>query len=221
VSSGAVNSNLAGTYLLTYSVTDSDGNSATLTRSVIVSNGTSEVIVLQSRVSASADDAKERINGHVYLTSSDLELVLDSNALQTIGIRFSNLSIPANATIIKAYIQFQVDEIDLLSDILLNIVAQSTANAPGFTSTAYDISSRSKTNASVSWSPAAWSIIGEAGVDQRTSDLSAIVQEVVSETGWNSGNAMAFIFTGIGRRVAEAYDGDQAGAPLLYVEYLL
>ncbi|WP_372882585.1 DUF5011 domain-containing protein, partial [Psychromonas sp.] len=219
VFSGSVDTNTAGTYELTYSITDSDGNSASVTRNVIVSDGSSEVIVLQSRVSTGNDDAKERPGGKMYLTSSDLELVLDSNAMQTIGVRFTGLSIPENAFITNAYIQFQADEIDTLSDIQLNIVAHSTSNAPGFTTTNYDMSSRTKTNASVSWAPAAWSTIGEAGEAQRTPDLSAIVQEVVSETGWSSGNAMAFIFTGSGRRVAEAYEGDQAGAPLLHVEY--
>ncbi|WP_372882586.1 DUF5011 domain-containing protein [Psychromonas sp.] len=219
VISGTVDTNTAGSYVLTYSVTDSDGNSASATRNVIVSDGTSEVIVLQSRVSAGANDAKERINGKVYLGSTDLEMAFDNNSLQTIGVRFIDLSMPANAIIHKAYIQFQSDEIDTLSDIQLNIVAQSTSNAPEFTTADYNISSRTNTNVSVSWSPAAWSIIGEAGENQRTPDLSAIVQEIISETGWNSGNAMVFIFTGTGRRVAESYNGDRAGAPLLYVEY--
>ncbi|MFT6926893.1 MAG: hypothetical protein ACJAZP_002513, partial [Psychromonas sp.] len=213
-----VNTNVAATYSVTYSVTDSDGNSASLSRTVIVSDAPYEVIVLQSRVSASADDAKERA-GSVYLTSADLELVLDNNYLQIIGLRFRNLSIPENAIITRAYIQFQADETDFLLDTQLKIVAEKNNNAATFTSAAYNISSRAKTNASVSWSPAAWDTIGAAGEDQRSSDLTAIVQEIISETGWNSGNAMAFIFTGSGRRVAEAYDGDQAGAPLLYVEY--
>ena len=38
--------------------------------------------------------------------------------------------------------------------------------------------------------------------------------------GWSSGNALALIVTGTGERVAEAYEGDQAGAPLLHVEYI-
>jgi len=66
-----------------------------------------------------------------------------------------------------------------------------------------------------------WGSVGAAGTDQRTADLTSIVQEIVSRPGWNSGNAMAFIITGSDstKRVAEAYDGDAAGAPLLYVEY--
>jgi len=213
-----LDTNVAATYTVTYSVIDADGNSASISRTVIVRSQPSEVTVLQSRVSAGSDDAKERA-GSVYLTSSDLELVFDNNYLQIIGLRFSALSIPANAIITKAYIQFEADETDFLLDTQLNIVAEKNNNAAAFTSGSYNISSRSKTNVSVSWSPAAWGNVGAAGEDQRSSDLTAIVQEIVSETDWNSGNAMAFIFTGSGRRVAVSYEGDQAGAPLLHVEY--
>ena len=217
-STSNVDTSVVGIYQVTYSVTDSDGYSASASRSVIVSDETSEVTILQSRVSASIDDAEENPNGRMYLTSSDLDLVVDKQ-IQTVGIRFNALSIPANAIITKAYIQFKADETDLLLDTLLNIAAENTNNALSFDNTDYNISSRTKTNASVSWSPAAWSTTGAMGEDQRTSDLSVIVQEIISQTDWSSGNAIAFIFTGTGTRTAEAYDGDQAGAPLLYLEY--
>jgi hypothetical protein len=56
-------------------------------------------------------------------------------------------------------------------------------------------------------------------VEPKTPDLTAIVQEIVDRPGWASGNAMAFILQGIGRRTAVAYDQDSAKAPLLHVEY--
>ncbi len=215
-----VNTAVAGNYTVTYTVSDSNNNSASLTRSVIVSAGTAELSILQSRVSASADDAEEYADGAMYITSSDLELVVNKGRQQTIGVRFSNLSIPDNAVISKAYIQFKVDERSVESaQILIN--GERTANAPGFANIGYNISSRTKTNASVPWSPAAWGTVGVAGEEQRTADLSPIVQEIISETGWNSGSAMVFILSGSGTRVAEAYNGDQAGAPLLYIEYHL
>jgi len=177
-----------------------------------------ESYVLQRRVSTSTDDAEERVNGSMYIDSSDLELVSDHD-LQTVGIRFNNLTIPENAIISEAYIQFSVDETDFISDTLLNIAAESTGNAAGFDNTDYNISSRTKTKASASWAPDAWDTIGARGAEQRSPDLSAIVQEIVSETSWHSGNAMAFIFSGAGTRVADSYDGDQAGAALFYVKY--
>jgi hypothetical protein len=156
----------------------------------------------------------------MYLNSSDLELVYDPyfKSIQNVGIRFTGLSIPDNAVITKAYIQFKVDESSSEST-QLSIHGEESSSAAAFNTAAYNISSRTKTSASVSWSPTAWSSVGAAGETQRTPDLTSIVQEIVSQSGWQEGNAMAFIITGSGRRVAESYDGDHAGAPLLVVEY--
>ena len=71
----------------------------------------------------------------------------------------------------------------------------------------------------MAWSPLPWTTMGEAGPDQRTPDISQIIQEIVSRPDWSSGNSLAFIITGTGKRVAESYNGDQGGAPLLHVEF--
>jgi hypothetical protein len=101
----------------------------------------------------------------------------------------------------------------------LLIEGEDTDDAPGFTSTANDISSRTRTLADVSWSPAAWNTVGQAGADQRTPDISSVIQEIVERAGWSNGNSLVVIITGAGQRLAESYEGDQAGAPLLHVEY--
>ena len=71
----------------------------------------------------------------------------------------------------------------------------------------------------MTWSPVPWTTVGEAGADQRTPDLSSVIQEIVDRPGWSSGNSLVVIITGTGKRVAESYNGDQNGAPLLHVEY--
>ena len=73
----------------------------------------------------------------------------------------------------------------------------------------------------MSWAPPEWATVEEAGPAQRTVDLAPVVQEVVDRPGWAGGNALALIVTGSGRRVAESYNGDPSGAPLLYVEYVV
>ncbi|MGB5446978.1 MAG: right-handed parallel beta-helix repeat-containing protein [Psychromonas sp.] len=206
-----------GTYVLRLTGYDGELHSFDELSIMVVKNDKSELSILQSRVSASTDDAEERINGSIYIDSSDLELVVDKQ-VQTVGMRFTNLVIPDNAVITKAYIQFKADESSSES-AQFNIYGESTNNALAFDNTQYNISSRSKTNTFVMWEPAVWNVVGVEKEDQRTPDLSTIVQEIISATSWSSGNAMAFIFTGTGQRVAEAFDGDQAGAPLLYIEY--
>ncbi|MCA9361368.1 metallophosphoesterase [Candidatus Kaiserbacteria bacterium] len=168
------------------------------------------------RISASSDDAEEFLAGDIYLDSSDLELVTD-DAEQKVGLRFRNITIPPGSTVTNAYIQFKVDEASS-ENTVLTIKAEDTNNASTFAGNG-NISARTLTSASVNWVPPAWTTVGQAQTGQRTPNLSSVIQEVVSRSGWSSGNAIAFVITGSGTRVAEAYDGDSAGAPLLHIEY--
>ena len=170
-------------------------------------------------MTAQNDDAEENTSGVMYRGSSDLELVLDRDN-QIVGMRFSSLNIPQGATILNAYLQFKVDEASADSTTLF-LQGETVEDALSFASTRNDISSRPRTTAMVSWSPPAWTSVGEAGPDQRTPDLSPIIQEIVNRAGWTNGNSLVIIVTGTGKRVAESFDGDSAGAPLLHVEYVL
>ena len=64
-----------------------------------------------------------------------------------------------------------------------------------------------------------WNTEGAAGPAQRMSNLATLIQTIANQGTWNSGQALAVIITGTGKRVAEAYDGDTGGAPLLHIEY--
>jgi hypothetical protein len=175
---------------------------------------------LDIRVSSSSDDAEERVGGGISLTSSDLELVFDSGGDQVVGMRFNGINIPPNAIISNAYIQFQVDETNSVATSL-TIHGEDTDNAATFTSANWNISSRPMTDATVLWSPVGWTTTGAAGVAQQTPDISSIIQEIVKRSGWVQNNSLAIIISGTGERGAEAFDGDQAGAPLLHVEYMV
>ncbi len=161
-------------------------------------------ITFERRVVSGLDDVEQAASGKMSLASSDPELVTDGNTVQTVGLRFTGIAIPQGAVITNAYIQFQTDDVGSGATSLL-IRGEDSDDAAAFTNVTNNVSSRPKTDASVGWSPAAWTKVGEAGLAQRTSDLSAIVQEIVSRAGW-TGSAtddMAFIITGTGRRTAE------------------
>ena len=207
----------AGTYTLRLSASDGEFNiSDDIVITVAAPNpgGTTTVSV---KVMAAADDAEEFSSGSVDLGSTDIELVNDGSD-QKVGLRFNGLSIPQGAIIINATVQFKVDETGSTATNLA-IQAQAVDNAPAFTATSLNISSRAKTGASVAWQPAAWPTIGLAGADQRTPNIAPVIQEVVSRPGWTGGNSLVIVITGTGRRTAESYEGDAAGAALLTVEY--
>lgn len=171
------------------------------------------------RISARADDAEENSVGVVSLNSTDLEFVQDGSNVQTaIGLRFPTVQIPPGAKIVKAYVQFSTDE---TSSVPTNLVirGQAAVNAPTFTATKKNVSNRPKTIASVTWAPPAWSILDETSVNQRTPDLSSVIQEMIGLPGWVSGGSLVLIVTGAGKRVAEAVEGSPARAPLLHVEF--
>jgi len=207
----------AGTYTVTLSATDT-GNltSAPVTSSITV-NPAPILLILERRIATSTDDAEEFADSSMYLSSSDLELIHDTTD-QTVGMRWTGLTIPPGSTITAAYIQFGAKESQNVATAL-SLHAQAADNPPTFGSPLRNVSSRPVTSAATSWAPVAWNA-GETGPNQRTPDLSASIQEVVSRPGWASGNALVMIVTGTGHRTAWAYDGSSTLAPLLHVEYL-
>lgn len=175
-------------------------------------------VAVSVRVSASADDAEERVSiGAVNLVSTDMELVQDTS-VQVVGLRFANVQIPPGVRITKAHVQFATDETGSTATSVV-IRGQAAASASAFLAKARNVSARPRTTAAVSWAPAPWLVIGEAGAGQRTPDLSTIVQEVIGAAGWKAGGPIVLLVTGQGRRTAEAFDGDKALAPLLHVEF--
>ncbi|HSF17629.1 MAG TPA: metallophosphoesterase [Vicinamibacteria bacterium] len=205
----------SGNHVITASAVDGEGLRGEA--EVNLSVGDPAATIVEARIVSSSDDAEEDSSGLVALTSSDLELV-EGVTTQTVGVRFDGVDIPRDAAISRAYIQFQVDETGSAPTVLL-IEGESADHSFAFVETGGELSTRPRTVATVSWSPLAWTTVGEAGSGQRTPDLSPVIQEIVSRPGWSSGNALSVIFTGTGRRTAEAYDGLPNGAPLLHIEY--
>ena len=112
---------------------------------------------------------------------------------QFIGLRYV-LPVPKGAKIAKAYVEFTCDETKGgTQPVNLIIQGQLIANAPAFLSTANDISNRTtRTKAQVKWAVENWTTVA---AKSKTPDLSPILQELVNQTGWASGNAIVLIFS--------------------------
>jgi hypothetical protein len=179
------------------------------------------------------DDVEEYTdNGDKDSGSTDLEIVEEGGVddLQRVGLRFQNILIQPGAVIREAYIRFSVDETSITSDNRnpFNVTIQGEASAD---SSEFDyftnFSVRDRVNGvngtvnTVQWVLGAdgdpennsdplneyWT---ETHSEQRSPDLSAIIQEIIDQPGWEGGNALTLVLgsdSSRGERCAESYEG--------------
>ncbi|MGH9146693.1 MAG: PKD domain-containing protein, partial [Vicinamibacterales bacterium] len=207
-----------GVHSITASITDAGGKTSSQVIGLTIVGAPTGPTTVEVRVNTSADDGEESTSGSISLNSSDLELVLDSTN-QTVGMRFPVVAVPRYAVIGNAWIQFEADRTGSVATSL-TVQGQAADSASAFTTATANLSSRPKTTAAVAWSPVPWNSAGAAGPEQRTPNLSSVMQEIVNRPGWSSGNSLAIFITGTGQRAAQSYDGSSAGAPLLHVEFV-
>jgi hypothetical protein len=196
--------------------------------------GSTQVINLTTinrAVAVGTDDAEEYVPGGtgtigtMDLTSSDLEIMVDGDKNQMIGVRFQNMGIPKGSQIVSAKIQFSTkgDKAPILGNAY--IFAQDADNAATFDATSFNITSRTKLADSILWAGSTSSTWGTtaantAGPDQLSPELATLVQSIVNRSNWTSNNAMALFLHGSGVRNAWSFDGSNAAAPKLIVQYI-
>jgi hypothetical protein len=207
-----------GTHTLGAVATDTAGNTAPAAGITVAVANAGPASSQDVAIATSLDDVEERSNGRMWVATSDLDLVFDGNVSQTIGMRFTGINAPRGAQIVNAYVQFQTDEATTAPANLV-VRAQASDNAPAFTTTNFNVTSRPTTTASTTWVPAPWPSVGARGVDQRTPNLAPVLQQVVDRPGWLPGAALALIVSGSGSRVAEAFDG--TFAPVLHIDFVV
>jgi hypothetical protein len=187
------------------------------------------------RVSASSDDAEELVldfGTMQSLTSSDLEFPYEQNIAdgdhQLVGCRWAGIPIPQGATITEAWVQFSADSVGGAGqDAAVSLIVEGQLSPDGetFTSDAANISTRPKTTASVVWDVPEWTTVHAQGPEERTPDISGIIQEIVNQADW-AGQAIVLTFSdnpanpSQGYREPESFDGGGANdAPLLHIVY--
>ena len=157
-----------------------------------------------------------------------MELVhdrIDNGGSQLVGLTFRDIDTEPGQVISNAYIEFTCDEIiDATADTAdayFLIWGHLTPNSDGFIAS-FVISNRPKTEAKVPWEPDPWN---GGGQTIQTINIAPIIQELIDQEGWISGNAIEIIigedpdkpaFTGV--RCAESYEGSASDAPLLHIE---
>jgi hypothetical protein len=210
---------------------------------VLVLAGTNVVLgdsVLERSIAAGTDDAEEDLNpsklGEVDMASSDLEFPYEDAGKvdpQFVALRFTDIAIPVGSSITTAWVRFDVDETrdgTLPANVLIegelnpNPVGWPADTGPGN----FGISSRPRTIANVAWSIPNWTTTHEHGANQTTTNIAAVIQEIINQPGWASSNALVLIIRddpanpSAGSRCAESFEGAGANAaqiPMLHVEY--
>ncbi|MEZ6046601.1 MAG: hypothetical protein R3C11_13715 [Planctomycetaceae bacterium] len=164
----------------------------------------SVVMSIDQPISSATDDAEENDSGTVTRFHTELELgQYSSHRAQDVGLRFTDVQIPEDAIIRRAYIQFTASGTSTGTSQLI-ISGERTIASETFEGTSNSISTRQRTIQSVNWSPADWNVSGEQSGAQATSDLTPIIQELLALQGWSSDSPITFLIEGDGTRVARA-----------------
>ena len=161
--------------------------------------------------------------GQTDFRNVDLDMVNDIDGTLRgqvlVGVRIDNIDIPENATVTSAYLQFTATA-DNAGPVTFTIAGEASATAPSFVEEANNISDRTRTTATTTWSPPAWTA-GEAGTAQQTADVSAILNEIIA-LGWDEDtNAVVFIISGddtddpTQARIAESFGSSRTPAELV------
>ena len=175
-------------------------------------------VTLDVQIAASSDDAEQWASPPQKMTLNDTELDMINNAPkdQLIGLRFPNITVPYGATIDNAYIQYYSSSIDTGQTDLV-IQGEDTDNALTFTTTNQNISDRLLTTTAIQWDNVEiWDKLDSTFLSP---DISRVIQEITNRANWTSGNALAFIISGSGRRRAHAFDSNPLYAPTLHIEW--
>lgn len=171
---------------------------------------------VSKRIAARTDDAEQRSSSGRG-DWNDSILNFGSN---WIGLRFPGVTVPQNATITRAYMQFY-SRTSTSRSTSYTIRAENSGNAATYSTARRNITGRSYFSDTVSWGLGRW----VRNQWYPSADIKTLVQKQVQHSGWRSGNALAFRVDKGGRsRSVAAFDRRRGGvrgtqAPRLVIEY--
>ncbi len=169
-------------------------------------------------ISSSADDVNE--DGSAFATkNTTIWLGNGSSTTSSLtAFRFANVSIPQGATITSAALNVYSSQ-SQWQNILMSLAGELSPNSAPFSSSSKP-SQRTLTvqkvnhNSNSSWSINTWYLLDE---------MAPVVQEIVNQAAWQSGNNLSIILKGTGsawgRKFITSWDGSSAKAPVLVITY--
>jgi len=184
---------------------------------------------IDEQVGANSDDAFQATNDGMFLTSQNQ--LVDATT-EHVGLRWTTIALDGTETIDLATVEVTIVD-DTLDEPQHKIRGELAPNPGTFTASANDIDARNRTTATVQWNSTnlfasgtdvAYEWGAAAGDPTNGADLSAIVQELIDQGSWATGNAMVMIYeqhTASSTRdlAIRTYDYNTALAAKLHIEY--
>jgi outer membrane protein assembly factor BamB len=170
------------------------------------------------QVTSSADDVNE--DGATFTTNGGTIWLgnASSAAASYAAFRFTNIAIPRGATISSAKLKVYSSQgqwinlsFSLAGELSGNSAAFSSSNKP---SQRVLTSQKISHTSNQSWSASTWYTLDE---------MATVIQEIVNQPGWNSGNSLSVIVKGTGntwgRKFIAGMDSSTANAPSLVISF--
>ncbi len=174
----------------------------------------------EEQLEADSDDGYARQQTSAWVDTTINVANGDLNGFMDGGYRFPTVEVPAGATVLVAYVivEARITSTDG-AGVEIAIHCEDEDDPVDVTSFA-DMGARVRTSNSTNWD-------GEDFVvDTPTNspDITAVIQEILDRSGWNSGQAMHIIFDNRNSTAGfyydlHSYDGDADRAMKLHVEY--
>ncbi len=170
------------------------------------------ITVLEIPIAAGNYDVEEHLdNGNLDYGSTDLEMPFESSDgtdPQIVGLFFTGVDIAPGTTILEAYVRFDVDSISRPQGTVNLLIRGELADS--YTVAPIGLSDRTVTVDAVAWSP---TVAAATHEKKFTSDISAIVQQIIDQAEWASGGTIALQFSddpdnpSTGTREYESFNG--------------
>ncbi|WP_175404545.1 pilus assembly protein [Endozoicomonas atrinae] len=168
--------------------------------------------LLNTRIQSSDNDAYQ--SGKTVEDRENTLLMQKTSRTKTItGLHYPSIPIKQGAKILSATIELTARE-DSSNFSRIIVQADAAANSNAITPSNNNLSNRNKTVASIRWENDQWE-----RNEVYSSDITAIIQELVDKSGWVAGNNITLLLTGdSGTRKAISYDDNPSLSPRLKIK---
>ncbi|MFK7860275.1 MAG: PilC/PilY family type IV pilus protein [Granulosicoccus sp.] len=171
-----------------------------------------------SSIGLGIDDVIQDITSGVVQADNGLLRTRIDTSGQVIGLRFTDVDVPHDASITTAYLSMPFDS-SIAGDVDLVIAVEDTGYSAVIDSSALN----ALTDKPYLTDTVLWQDVPEDGNALKSADISSLVSQIVSKPGWANKGAMTFTLTptaeSTGTRFFDSVDSPAGTGPTLVIHY--